>query len=382
MRAMSGRTGDGIWGRAVSATKVAAKKAALTAPRGIRRFVDEEFFEDLEPEFLWLEATSSCGSRCAFCDIWQKKAAAHPLTPAEIEAVLRDPIFRGLRVVIVSGGEPTIRKDLDEILATVHRVAPRAYLVLSSSAMLPERLLDVVRTTLGRGIKLHVGVSLDGVGAAHDRVRGIPGLFEKVDRTLRELAALQKVHVGRLDLAVGFVVSDLTADQLEPVRDYVEGLGLTFNPQWYNQGGYYGNEGRDLLSDTVRLERVTRTLRPTPVNDLGRGVLAGKPLDYRCTTLHNSCLLKSNGDIVPCFKYWDAKAGNVREDTPSAIWKSEAARNTRKLVRDCHGCLNTCGVNWSRDADAIGRLAFQLRHPGLMLEKLARSVGHPAPARK
>jgi hypothetical protein len=93
-------------------------------------------------------------------------------------------------------------------------------------------------------------------------------------------------------------------------------------------------------------------------------------------------LLKSNGDLVPCFKYWDAKAGNVREDTPSAIWKSEAARQTRKLVRDCHGCLNTCGVNWSRDADAIGRLAFQLRHPGLTLDRLARSVGHNPATRR
>jgi MoaA/NifB/PqqE/SkfB family radical SAM enzyme len=357
---------DGIWRRLVTT----ARKIALTSPRTVRRAVGEDFLDALEPEFLWLEATDSCGSRCAFCDIWKKPSTRHPLSPSEIEAVLRDPIFRRLRVVIVSGGEPTVRKDLEQILAAVHRAVPTAYIVLSSSAMLPDRLLAVVRATLDQGIDLEVGVSLDGIGPRHDQARGIPGLFEKVDRTLRELAGMKRLHPRRLSAKVGFVVSDLTADQLEAVRDYATGLGLEFNPQWYNQGAYYGNVGRDLLSDTVRLERLTRTLRPTPLNTLARGVLAGKPLDYRCATLHNSCLLKSNGDVVPCFRHWDEKAGNVREDAPSAIWKSEAARRTRRLVRECHGCLNSCGVLWSTDANLVGRMGFQLRHPTLLLEKL------------
>jgi len=374
-------SGPGLWGRVVTATKVAVKKAVLTSPRSVRRLVSEDFYDDLQPEFLWIEVTGACGSRCAFCDIWKNKAVANPLTPSEIEAMLRDPLFARLRVVIVSGGEPTVRKDLEDILLAIHRVLPTVFLVLSSSAMLPDRLLDVIESVLRRGMNLHVGVSLDGIGARHDQVRGIPGLFEKVDRTLRSLATLKEAHAGRLDVAVGFVVSDVTADQLDAVRDYAQALGVTFNPQWYNQGAYYGNEDRDLLSDTVALERVTRNLRPTRLNELARGVLAGKPLDYRCTTLHNSCLLKSNGDMVPCFKHWNQKAGNIRQASPSEIWKSQAARQTRQLVRDCRGCLNTCGVMWSQDANVMGRLGFRLRHPGLLLEKLGWPRGRAAERR-
>jgi len=348
------------------------KKIALTSSRPIKRLFGDQFFEDLRPEFLWLETTDACGNQCTFCDIWENKATRHPLTPAEIETVLGDPLFQGLRVVVVSGGEPTLRKDLAEILSAVHRAAPRAYVVLSSSAMLPDRLLSAVRSALDEGMDLEVGISVDGLAARHDQARGVAGLFDKVDRTLRELAELKRLH-ARLRVKIGFVLSDATVDQMDAVSDYAAALGFEFNVQWYNQAAYYGNVGRDLLSDTAQLERATRSLRPTPLRTWGRRVLRGKPLDYNCSTLHNSCLLKCNGDVVPCFNYWDQTAGNVRQETPSSLWKSERARQARRVVRACHGCLNSCGVQWSFEANYIARARFYLRHPGLLLEKLGWS---------
>jgi len=357
-----------------------AKKIALTSPRGVRRLVTrllgERFLDGLTPEFVWLEATNACPNQCAFCDIGQNKATKDPLSPSEIERMLRDPLFKRLRVIIVSGGEPTIRKDLDQILAAVHRAHPRAYVVLSSSAALPDRLVHAVRSGLEAGMNLEVGVSVDGLAERHDELRGMPGLFEKVDRSLRELAELARLHPKKLHVKVGFVLSDVTVGGMEAVRDYATAQGFEFNVQWYNQGAYYGNVGRDLLSNTAALERATRSLPPTPLNDWGRRVLRGRPLDYRCATLHNSCLVKSNGDVAPCFNYWNQIAGNVRQQSPSEIWKSQRARETRQVVRDCHGCLNSCGVIWSQDANYPARLGFGLRHPGLLLQKLA---GRPRP---
>jgi MoaA/NifB/PqqE/SkfB family radical SAM enzyme len=300
------------------------------------------------------------------------------LSPSEIEGVLRDPLFKRLRCVVVSGGEPTVRKDLDEILSAVHRVVPRAHIVLSSSAMLPERLMQVVKAALSEGIKLEVGVSLDGIASRHDEARGLPGLFEKVDRTLRELAELKRQQPGSLGVKVGFVLSDATVDQMDAVRGYTTALGFDFNPQWYNQAPYYGNVGRDLLTDTVPLERAARTLPVTALNTIGKRALRGEPLGYRCSTLHTACLLKSNGDVAPCFKYWDETAGNVRQETPSSIWKSHRARKTRKLVRDCEGCLNACGVIWSSDANPVWRMGLAMRRAGARLKSLGGLGGRAA----
>jgi Fe-coproporphyrin III synthase len=340
------------------------RKLALTSPRGLRRLFGDRFFDDLSPEFLWLEATDACPNRCTFCDIGKKRPSGNPLSPEEIARMLVDPIFDHLRVVIVSGGEPTVRKDLPEVLSAIHRTRPKVALVLSTSAALPERLLVAVRRALDEGIRLQVGVSLDGLGARHDEIRGRPGLFEKVDRALGELADLRRRYPRRLSVNIGFVFSDATHADTAAVRDYATSRGFDVNVQWYNQGAYYGNEGRNLLSQTDVLLPAARSFPSTPVNHWGRRVLEGRPIDYRCTTLHNACLVKSNGDVVACFKYWNEAVGNIRQDTPSAVWKSQRARQVRATVRACRGCLNSCGVIWSYDANYLGRLGFLLRYSG------------------
>lgn len=289
---------------------------------------------------------------------------------------LADPVFRWLKIVVVSGGEPTLRPDLEEILASIHRAVPKARIALSSNAMHPERLLAAVRSALDQKIVLEVGVSLDAMGVAHDALRGVPDLFQKVDYTLRELFKLKRVHGKALRVTAGFVLSDATVAHLEEVRRYVEGLGATFNVQWYNQAPYYGNVGCDRLTKKGELEQAVRKLRPTVLHAVGMRVLRGEAMAFHCSAMFNFCLLKCDGDLVPCFRLWDRKVGNVRQQTPSDIWTSFAAKEARSLVRDCQGCLNTCGVLWSYDANPSGRIRFFLRHPDALVEKLWELIHH------
>src|SRR5512145_3052527 len=191
-----------------------ARKVALNSPISLPPAIGDGFCGRLEPEFLWLEATGECPSRCSFCDIWRRPPARDLLSPREIVGTLQDPLFRALKVVVISGGEPTLRNDLEAIIAGVHEAVPRARFVLSSSAMLPERLLRVTSAALARSIPIEVGVSLDGLGSEHDRIRGMRGLFQKVDYSLRELVKLRRRYGRRLRITVGFVLSDATVDQL------------------------------------------------------------------------------------------------------------------------------------------------------------------------
>ncbi len=353
-----------------------AKKLLLGSRRASRLF-DVDFFESLEPEFLWIETTNQCASRCASCSIWRNAPTEDLLTPPEVENALRDPIFRRLKIVVVSGGEPTLRSDIEAILCAIHRAAPKANIVLSSNAMLPERLLCVVKSALDQGIALEVGVSLDGVGASHDRARGVPGLFQKADHALRELVKLRRIYGAMLRVKAGFTLSDATVSQTESVRRYAKELGIAFNVQWYNQAKYYANVGKDLLSKRIELERAARRLRPTLVNALGRRALRREPLTFACSSMFNFCLLKSNGDVVPCFRLWDVVVGNIRSEKPSAIWRNTEARRARRSVRDCQGCLNTCGVLWSYDVNYLGRVAFYLTHPDALLERLEWTLRNP-----
>lgn len=351
-----------------------ARKALLATPPSWRRALGPDFFSELTPEFLWLEATAACSNHCKFCGIGDKIPKGRALTPAQIESTLEDPLFRGLRIVVVSGGEPTLRPDLELVLASVHRAVPNARIVLSSSAALPARLVSAARAALVLGARLEVGVSVDGIGARHDELRGAPGLFAKVDTALFELRELRREFGSRLRVSVGMVVSDDTVDQVDAVRRYAESAGAAFNPQWYNQAAYYDNVGRDRLSARASLMRVARTLEPSILTDFAVRVLEGRAPKARCTMLFNACLLKSSGDMVPCFTFWEDAVGNVLRDSPSAIWAGRRARDARKRVMACDGCLNACGVVWSADADYLGRSRFYLRHPRVFVAKLRERV--------
>lgn len=346
------------------------RKALLASPPAVRRALGPGFFEGITPEFLWLETTAACSNRCKFCDIGNQTPSARALTPAEVESTLRDPLFRRLRFVVVSGGEPTLRPDLEAVLASVHRAAPAARIVLSTSAAQPERLLRAVRTALEQGSRLEVGVSVDGIGARHDDLRGVPGLFAKVDGALRELVALRRAWGSRLRICVSMVICDDTVDQVDAVRRYAAELGAVFNPQWYNQAAYYGNLGRDRLSATAVLSDIAKKLEPSPLNDFAMRWLRGRAPKARCTMTFNACVLKSSGDMVPCFVMWNSVFGNVRQATPTQIWNSARARWAREQVMACDGCLNSCGVVWSNDVDYLARSRFYLRHPRVLMKKL------------
>lgn len=356
--------------RYTRALRMVPRQLLLASPPRLRRALGPDFFAPVRPRFLWLESTAACGNRCKFCTIGLNVPQSRALTPQEIESTLRDPLFAGLRIVVVSGGEPTLRPDLDAVLASVQRAVPRARIVLSTSASVPARLLSAVESALARGVRLEVGVSVDGIGEKHDAMRGVAGLFADVDRALRELVALARTARGRLRVTVSMVVCDDTIDSVDAVRRYAEELGAHFNPQWYNQAAYYGNLGQDRLSRTAVLLKIAEKLEPTLLNAFAARWLRGRAPKARCTMLFNACLLKSNGDLAPCFTYWDHAVGNVRRDTPSRIWASLRARETRKLVLNCDGCLNACGVVWSYDADYVHRGRFFLRHPRVFAGKL------------
>src|SRR5437879_4680932 len=67
-----------------------------------------------KPVIIQLPINDICNSRCIMCDIWRKEPD-HELTPDELRRILKDPLFGAVQYVGISGGEPTLRKDLPDI---------------------------------------------------------------------------------------------------------------------------------------------------------------------------------------------------------------------------------------------------------------------------
>jgi len=325
----------------------------------------------LKPKKIVFMVTDRCNSHCMHCNIWKQKPVDNPLTPEEIEKIFSDKLFENVDYVLCTGGEPTVRDDLEEIFLRIHKALPKATLQLSTNALLPERTIKLANTAMKNNINLDIGVSLDGIGDAHDIIRRTKGNFEKADSLLHELAALRAKHQGKLNVAAGIVVSDLTVDSIYNVREYAKKLNIDFVEAWYNTSSFYGNYNEE---DKAKIkEKIIEIVKSQPLSLLQEKWLSwlkGQSIKFPCFAMNTFCVIKCNGDIVPCLSRWDFKAGNARENSPTEVWHSPKAKEIRKSIKKCKGCLNTWSSGWSFESAYYPILFFYLRHPRISLKRL------------
>jgi len=319
----------------------------------------------LKPRWVVLMITDRCNSRCSHCNIWRQKPTENPLTPEEIESVFKDKLFKNVKYIIGTGGEATVRDDLEEIYLALHRALPKARLQLSTNALLPERTVKLVNTAMQHNINLDVGVSLDGIGEAHDKIRGVKGNFEKADWLLHKLVE------DRLGVTAGIVISDLTIDSIYDVRNYTKQLGIELVEAWYNTSSFYGNYNeKDKEKMKEKINEIVKSQPPSLIKEKWLKWLKGGNIKFSCFALNTFCVIKTNGDMVPCLNLWNAKAGNIRDNSPTEIWNSEEAKKVRGIVKKCSGCLNSWGAGWSFASCGYPILFYYLRHSRLLMNKV------------
>jgi MoaA/NifB/PqqE/SkfB family radical SAM enzyme len=304
--------------------------------------------------------TDRCNSKCIHCNIWDKEYTENPLTPYELETALSDDLFKGVEYVLCSGGEPTVRKDIVDIIMSIHRALPKAKIQLSTNGLLPERVIDVAKACLQENIALDIGISLDGIGEEHDRIRGVEGNFEKTDYLIHELVKLRTGNEDKLCLAVGVTLSEHTFHSLLAIRAYAEKLCLSVTEAWLNESTFYDNIG--IKNPNPDLIGFVQSQPDSPIKDLWLKELAGKSIAFPCFAMYTFCVLKCNGDIIPCLNRFYESAGNVRINTPTEIWHSKDMKRVRQYVEDCQGCLNTWGCGWSLSASYYPVIISYLKH--------------------
>ncbi|HUG11245.1 MAG TPA: polysaccharide pyruvyl transferase family protein [Opitutaceae bacterium] len=145
------------------------------------------------PRVLNLQAIDVCNSRCIMCNIW-KDGKKEMLSLEALRTLLRQPFFANVTHVGVTGGEPTLRKDLFDLYVLLAECLPKLTgASFITHGMQSSRAVEVYcrihEHYRARSLTFEGMVSLDGVGAVHDRVRGRSGAFESASKTLLELRA-------------------------------------------------------------------------------------------------------------------------------------------------------------------------------------------------
>ena len=155
------------------------------------------------PVVVW-NLVRRCNLTCTHC---YALSADHDypneLSFAEVGTVMDDLKAYGVPVLILSGGEPLLRADLFEIAARAKAMG--FYVGLSTNGTLIDAAMA---ERIAAAAFDYVGISLDGLGAVHDRFRRKPGAFDASLRAVRLLLRLG-VKVG-----LRYTMTAMNADQL------------------------------------------------------------------------------------------------------------------------------------------------------------------------
>jgi MoaA/NifB/PqqE/SkfB family radical SAM enzyme len=147
------------------------------------------------------------------CHIWHNPT----IKKEEVSLATLAKIPAGIDYLNLTGGEPTLREDLTEIVDLLYPKAMQ--LEISSNGLHPERLEPIVR----KYPCIKVRFSLDGMGVVNDRVRGEKDGFRTKVEGMRRLK-----EIGGKDLGFGSVIQDDNAENLLKLFKLARSQGVEF----------------------------------------------------------------------------------------------------------------------------------------------------------
>lgn len=154
--------------------------------------------------YLRLSVTEACNFRCRYClpDGYRKVAPHHFLSVAEISRLMTGFTALGVRKVRLTGGEPTVRKDLGDIIGTVAGKG-LSKIALTTNGWNLDRRLDA---WMEAGLT-HLNVSVDSLDpGTFERLTGhddLAGVLDGVERALSTPDLRVKINAVLLKDTVG-----------------------------------------------------------------------------------------------------------------------------------------------------------------------------------
>lgn len=342
-----------------------------------------QFSKDKKPVVVF-NCTRRCNLKCVHCySHSENKAYTDELTTGEAKALIKDLADYGAPVILFSGGEPLMRKDLFELIECATNLGVRA-VISTNGTMITEEIAQKLKQ-----YKLsYVGVSLDGLKEVNNKFRGsdeafdralagirncqkagikvglrftinkrnaqeIPGIFELMEKeNIPRVCFYHLVYTGR---GAALREEDLSHEETRVVVDQIIDLTVDMHARGkpvevltvdnHADGVYLYN--RMVRENHPRAEEVLKLLQYNGGNSSGVGI---------------GCV-SWNGEVYPdqFWRHWTL--GNVRDKKFSEIWTDTSANELFAKVKvkkehvrgRCEACrwLDLCGGNFRVRAEAV-----------------------------
>ena len=315
---------------------------------------------DFELKWLAWEITRRCNLHCVHCrSSSELEVKEHPdFTTEEGKRIIDDISSFAKPVVVLSGGEPLLRDDWQELASYGTEKGLRMCLATNGTLVTPE----VCHRIKDAGIRM-VSLSLDGSTAdIHDNFRNQPGAFEGT------MNAARLFRESGISFLINSSFTKRNQSDVPNVYRLAKELGAT---AWYMFMIVPTGRGEDIMEELISPEDYEELLkwhyemeknehdllvRPTcaPHYYRVRMQLAkkeGERIEHRslkfstggskgCLAGQLICLIDVDGNVLPC-SYFPLAAGNIREKSLREIWDSSSLF---RELRDFSSYKGRCGV--------------------------------------
>jgi MoaA/NifB/PqqE/SkfB family radical SAM enzyme len=339
------------------------------------------------PVNLTVSVTYSCPSRCATCDIWQKKV--DDLSVDEYGKTF--PTLRKVPVwVTLSGGDQFVRGDFDEIVRLVRTQIEPSIVNIPMNGVITERIFELLPKIAHNtvGTQLVLNLSVDEIGDAHDRIRGADRNFEKLKLVCELIHDLKKTY-GHVVLGVHTVISKFNVHRIPEIEREARAI---FRPDSYIA---------EVAENRVELKTMDKDIGPNPadyrravahLSNVIRGARSTHPVARLVESLRleyydlAARILEERRQVIDCYAGWASaqlapdghvwgccvraeSVGNVRDHGYdfAAVWFSPEADAFRASVR-AHACAcplaNASYTNLLLDPRSLVRVSAHMAGVG------------------
>ncbi len=342
-----------------------------------------QFSADKKPVVVW-NMTKRCNLKCVHCyaHAVEENKGVDPISTDQAKVMIDDLANFGSPVILFSGGEPIIRKDLTELAHYATSKGMRAVISTNGTLITKEKAKEFKEVGFS-----YVGISLDGGEEIHDKFRAVKGSFR------RALEGVQNAMAEGIKVGVRFTINKQNYQEIPKIfqilKDYEIPRACFYHLVYAGRGSELVKEDLDHAQTREVVNLImdeTRALHDagTPKEILTVDNHADGPLVYLRLLKEDPKraaevlqLLQynegnSSGRGIGCIS-WDGSVhadqflrhisfGNVLERPFSEIWTDpniELLHNFKDkrphLKGRCQRCrfLNICAGNFRHRAEAV-----------------------------
>lgn len=279
--------------------------------------------------------THRCNAKCIMCDIHNNQTKLNE--EININTLRKLP---SCREITVTGGEPFLREDIEEIVALLCEKSKRV--MINTNGFFTEKIASLYRQFPNVGIR----VSLDGDNETHDRIRGI-AVYKHAIETLETLKKL-----GGRDVGISYTLQESNYDQIMDVYHMSKDMGVECSISivlnsfaFYKYNNLICNFN---LIESVLKDLISEHLKSKRIKDWGRAFFYDGMIRYlRCERLPVRCnagidtfFLDVYGNVLPCNATKEPLImGNLNDQDWNNIITSNASRN---IIKICQNCKTPC----------------------------------------